>query len=83
MTGAVPATTVLIVDDDQAIADTLAAIFRMHGYTARVADACAIVPTVCTERITPHAEAFQAVIWHGLVSHPALARVLAKWESER
>ncbi len=37
MTGAVPATTVLIVDDDQAIADTLAAIFRMHGYTARVA----------------------------------------------
>ena len=42
------------------------------GYTAKVADACAIVPTVNPDHITPHSEAFQAVVWHLLVSHPRL-----------
>ena len=42
------------------------------GYTARVAAACAIVPTVNPDHITPHSEAFQAVVWHLLVSHPRL-----------
>jgi D-sedoheptulose 7-phosphate isomerase len=54
---------------------------RDGGYTARVADACVIVPTVNPDNITPHAEAFQAVIWHLLVSHPALKMAQTKWES--
>jgi D-sedoheptulose 7-phosphate isomerase len=45
---------------------------RDGGFTATVADPCIIVPTVNPDTITPHAEAFQAVIWHLLVSHPAL-----------
>ena len=45
---------------------------RTGGYTAQVSDACVIVPTVNPETVTPHAEAFQAVVWHLLVSHPAL-----------
>jgi D-sedoheptulose 7-phosphate isomerase len=56
---------------------------RDGGHTARVADACVIVPTVNAAHVTPHAEAFQAVIWHLLVSHPALKRVATKWESVR
>ena len=56
---------------------------RDGGYTARVADACVIVPTVNPENVTPHTEAFQAVIWHLLVSHPALKRAQTKWESTR
>ena len=54
---------------------------RDGGYTAKVADACCIVPTVNLENITPHAEAFQAVIWHLLVSHPKLKIHATKWES--
>ena len=54
---------------------------RDGGYTARVADACVIVPTVNPETITPHSEAFQAVIWHLLVSHPKLKANQTKWES--
>ncbi|RQH08350.1 SIS domain-containing protein [Paraburkholderia dinghuensis] len=54
---------------------------RDGGYTAQVADACVIVPTVNSETITPHAEAFQAVVWHLLVSHPALKANQTKWES--
>ena len=54
---------------------------RDGGYTAQVADACVIVPTVNTATITPHAEAFQAVIWHLLVSHPLLKTAGTKWES--
>ena len=53
------------------------------GYTARVAAACAIVPTVNPDHITPHSEAFQAVIWHLLVSHPRLKSHPTKWESIR
>ena len=56
---------------------------RTGGYTARVADACVIVPTVRSETVTPHAEAFQGVVWHLLVSHPALKAVETKWESTR
>jgi D-sedoheptulose 7-phosphate isomerase len=54
---------------------------RNGGYTARVADACVLVPTVNPETVTPHAEAFQAVVWHLLVSHPALRAAAMKWES--
>jgi D-sedoheptulose 7-phosphate isomerase len=54
---------------------------RDGGYTATVADACVIIPTVNPETITPHSEAFQAVIWHLLVSHPALKARETKWES--
>ncbi len=54
---------------------------RDGGYTAKVADACVIVPTVNPETITPHSEAFQAVIWHLLVSHPKLKANQTKWES--
>ncbi len=54
---------------------------RDGGYTARVADACVLVPVVNTAHITPHSEAFQAVIWHLLVSHPDLKAVETKWES--
>lgn len=54
---------------------------RDGGYTAQVADACVIVPTVNPDTVTPHAEAFQAVIWHLLVSHPALKAAQTKWES--
>lgn len=54
---------------------------RDGGYTAKVADACVIIPTVNPETITPHSEAFQAVIWHLLVSHPKLKAHQTKWES--
>lgn len=53
---------------------------RDGGYTAQVADACVLIPTVNPDTITPHAEAFQAVVWHLLVSHPALKMVQTKWE---
>jgi D-sedoheptulose 7-phosphate isomerase len=56
---------------------------RDGGYTADVADACVIVPTVNPETVTPHSEAFQAVVWHLLVSHPSLKLVATKWESTR
>jgi len=54
---------------------------RDGGYTAKVADACVIVPTVNDDNVTPHSEAFQAVIWHLLVSHPKLKTHQTKWES--
>lgn len=54
---------------------------RDGGYTAQVADACCIIPTVNADTITPHAEAFQAIIWHLLVSHPKLKAHQTKWES--
>ncbi len=53
------------------------------GHTARVADACCIVPTVNPETITPHSEAMQAVVWHLLVSHPKLKVNATKWESTK
>jgi D-sedoheptulose 7-phosphate isomerase len=54
---------------------------RDGGFTAHVADACVIVPTVNPTLVTPHTEAFQAVVWHLLVSHPAIQMSTAKWES--
>jgi D-sedoheptulose 7-phosphate isomerase len=54
---------------------------RDGGYTAQVANACVIVPTVNQDNITPHSEAFQAVVWHLLVSHPKLKAHQTKWES--
>ena len=54
---------------------------RDGGYTAKVADACVIVPTVNADNVTPHSEAFQAVVWHLLVSHPKLKANQTKWES--
>ena len=56
---------------------------RDGGYTATVADACVIVPTVNPVHTTPHAEAFQAVVWHLIVSHPAIKQAETKWESVR
>lgn len=54
---------------------------RDGGYTAQAADACVIIPTVNPDTITPHSEAFQAVVWHLLVSHPKLKTNQTKWES--
>jgi len=54
---------------------------RDGGYTAKVADACVIIPTVNPDTVTPHSEAFQAVVWHLLVSHPKLKVNQTKWES--
>lgn len=54
---------------------------RDGGYTAKVADACVVIPVVNPENVTPHTESFQAVIWHLLVSHPRLKARQTKWES--
>lgn len=56
---------------------------RDGGYTATVADACVIIPTVNSDNVTPHSEAFQGVVWHLLVSHPSLKASQTKWESTR
>lgn len=60
-----------------------AVVGRDGGYAARVADACVIIPTVNPAHTTPHTEAFQAVVWHLMVSHPALKQAETKWESVR
>jgi D-sedoheptulose 7-phosphate isomerase len=64
-------------------AAVLGIVGRDGGYTARAANACVVVPTVDAARVTPHTEAFQAVVWHLIVSHPALQAHETKWESER
>ena len=66
-------------------AKILGVVGRDGGYTAQVGDSVCIIPTVNPEAVTPHAEAFQAVVWHLLVSHPALKSNQTKWErvSER
>jgi D-sedoheptulose 7-phosphate isomerase len=56
---------------------------RDGGYTREVADACVVIPTVEAARVTPHTEGYCAVVWHLLVSHPALQRAATKWESVR
>jgi D-sedoheptulose 7-phosphate isomerase len=58
-------------------------VSRDGGYTAQVADACVLIPSHNPENTTPHAEAFQAIIWHLLVSHPKLKSQPTKWESVR
>ena len=62
-------------------ATILGIVGRDGGYTAQVADACVIVPTVNPASITPHAEGFQGVLWHLIVSDPRMIRVSNKWES--
>jgi D-sedoheptulose 7-phosphate isomerase len=59
----------------------LGVVGRNGGYTAKVGDAVCIIPTVNADAVTPHSEAFQAVVWHLLVSHPALKITQTKWES--
>jgi D-sedoheptulose 7-phosphate isomerase len=54
---------------------------RDGGHTARIADACVVIPVVNSETVTPHSEAFQAVVWHLIVSHPRILMNPMKWES--
>lgn len=61
----------------------LGIVGRDGGYTAKVADACVIIPTVNPMNTTPHSEAFQAVVWHLFVSHPTLKAAQTKWESTK
>jgi D-sedoheptulose 7-phosphate isomerase len=58
-----------------------AIVGRDGGFTATVADACVLIPTVSPDRVTAHAEAFQAVVWHMLVAHPRLQAAPMRWES--
>jgi D-sedoheptulose 7-phosphate isomerase len=51
--------------------------------TAQLADACVVIPPLYADHITPHTEGLCAVVWHLLVSHPALAREATRWESLR
>ncbi len=67
----------------QAGASVVGVVGRDGGYTAKEANACVIVPTVNPDHVTPHAEAFQAVVWHLIVSHPKLKVGRTKWESTR
>ena len=62
-------------------ATVLGIVGRDGGYTAQVADAAVIIPTVNDAHITPHSEAFQGVVWHCIVSHPSLKANATKWES--
>lgn len=62
-------------------AKVIGIVGRDGGYTAQVADACVLVPVVNAESITPHTEAFQGVVLHLMVSHPALKACATKWES--
>ena len=62
-------------------ASVVGIVGRDGGYTAKEATACVIVPTVNPEHVTPHSEAFQAIVWHLFVSHPKLKVNRTKWES--
>jgi D-sedoheptulose 7-phosphate isomerase len=62
-------------------ANILGIVGRDGGYTAQVADACLIIPTLSSPTVTPHTEEFQAVVWHLIVSHPLLRAHEMKWES--
>jgi D-sedoheptulose 7-phosphate isomerase len=62
-------------------ATVMGIVGRDGGYTGREATACVVIPTVNSDHITPHSEAFQAVVWHLLVSHPKLKVHRTKWES--
>lgn len=64
-------------------AKVLGIVGRDGGYTATVADACAVIPVVNPTHVTPHTEAFQGLVWHLLVSHPKLKTAQTKWESVR
>jgi D-sedoheptulose 7-phosphate isomerase len=62
-------------------AKILGIVGRDGGHTAKVADVCILIPTVNPAHVTPHTEAFQAIVWHLLVSHPAVKQQETKWES--
>jgi D-sedoheptulose 7-phosphate isomerase len=62
-------------------AKVIGIVGRDGGYTAQAADACVIIPTANPQTVTPHCEAFQAVVWHLLVSHPLVKASAPKWES--
>jgi D-sedoheptulose 7-phosphate isomerase len=62
-------------------AKIIGVVGRDGGYTAKVADVCVLIPVVNPVHVTPHSEAFQAVVWHLLVSHPAVKVEQTKWES--
>jgi D-sedoheptulose 7-phosphate isomerase len=62
-------------------AKILGVVGRDGGYTAQVADACVVIPVVNADNVTPHTEAFQAVVWHAIVSHPKFQANKGKWES--
>jgi D-sedoheptulose 7-phosphate isomerase len=64
-------------------ASIMGIVGRDGGYTAKVADACVIIPPVNNETITPQTEAFQAVVWHLLVSSPDMKKFEMKWESTK
>ena len=64
-------------------AKVVGVVGRDGGYTKQVADACVVVPTVNSETVTPHTEAFQAVVWHLIVTHPDLKKNQMKWEGTR
>ncbi len=63
-------------------ASILGIVGRDGGYTAQVADACVCIPTINAAHVTPHAEAFQAIIWHLWVSHPCLKAAETCWEAK-
>jgi D-sedoheptulose 7-phosphate isomerase len=63
----------------EAGASIVGIVGRDGGYTAQAADVCVIVPTVNAAHVTPHSEAFQAVVWHLFVSHPSLKQNPTKW----
>jgi D-sedoheptulose 7-phosphate isomerase len=60
-------------------ASTAGIVGRDGGHTAKVADACVVIPTVNAIHVTPHTEAFHAVVWHLLVTHPSVQRSSTKW----
>src|SRR5215471_18859442 len=64
-------------------ASVVGVVGRDGGYTAKAATACVIVPTVNPDHVTPHSEAFQAVVWHLFVTHPRLKVAQTKWESTK
>ncbi|MBV9836106.1 MAG: SIS domain-containing protein [Alphaproteobacteria bacterium] len=64
-------------------AKIIGVVGRDGGYTAKVADACVVVPVINPGTITPHTEAFHAVVWHLIVTHPELKANEMKWESTR
>ena len=75
-----------LINDDAKLAKKVGAkvlgiIGRDGGYTGKVADACIIIPTQSPDTITPHAEAWQAVVWHMLVTDPRIMAMSNKWES--
>lgn len=64
-------------------ASVVGVVGRDGGFTAKAATACVIIPTVNPDHVTPHSEAFQAVVWHLFVSHPKLKVAKTKWESTK